>query len=140
MVALPVFDAVLSSGQTPQRSGRVAAQLVHSALGELCDIQKLEDSVAPEDPLHFDGQTAGLIRGMYEAWTRGAEALLERVAVVERESGTVADAEVLRDALGRTRAMLSVSLDQMERGLRDVAEGRTVPAEEVRRELRLRAR
>lgn len=139
MVALPVFDAVLS-GQGLEKSGQVAAQLVRSALAELSEIQKLEESVAPKDPLAFDRQTAGLIRGLYEAWARGADELLGRVSMVERNCGAVADAEALRDALGRTRAMLSVSLDQVERGLRDIAEGRTVAAEEVRRELRLRTR
>jgi predicted transcriptional regulator len=140
MVALPVFDAVLSSGLGPEKSGRVAGQLVRSALSELADIHVLEENVAPENPLAFERQTASSIRGMYESWVRGAEALLERVAVVERNSRAVEEAEALRDAVGRTRAMLSVSLDQVERGLRDIAEGHTVPAEEVRRELRLRAR
>lgn len=139
MVALPLFDAVLSSGQGPGRAERVAIQLVQSGLSELADIQKLEDSVAPEDPLAFDRRTAAAIRDMYEAWAQAAEALLVRVATVERQAGMVANAEALRDALGRTRAMLSVSLDQAERGLRDIAQGRTVSGQEARRELRLRA-
>jgi hypothetical protein len=75
---------------------------------------------------------------MYEQWARDAQLLLERVEHLQLQSGRVALADALRRAHGRTRARLSVSLEDMEESLRDLREGRTVPIEEVRRELRLR--
>jgi len=138
MVALPLFDVVLSSGQEPQRSAKVAAELIQSALGEIRHVQNLDESLAPQDPAHFDRQTVALLRGMYEDWARQAEGLLERIAPLERRCGPIEGAQALRDAHGRTRAMLSIPLDRLERAHKDAVEGRTSPVEEVRRELRLR--
>src|SRR5438067_8581014 len=134
MVALPLFDAVLSERQ-PERSAKVAAELIRSALGEIRHIENLDESLAPGDPSQFDRQTVALLRGMYEEWARQAEALLDRVAPLER-AGPIAGAEALRDAQGRTWAMLSIPLDRLERSHKDAVEGRTIPVEEVRRELR----
>lgn len=72
---------------------------------------------------------------MYEQWARDADALLARVAEVGHRFGRVAEAEELRYAFGTTMAMLSISLDDMEAGTRDINEGCLHSAEEVRREL-----
>ncbi|HEY2588747.1 MAG TPA: hypothetical protein VGI81_23595 [Tepidisphaeraceae bacterium] len=136
MVALPLFDVVMSS-EHAGRSTDVARQLVEAALGELDRIGKLDQSLAPADPAQFDRKTAALIRGLYEQWAREAESLLDRVAQAERRFGPVARSRELHDAVGRTAAMLSISLDDMEAARRDVAEGRLFSREEARRELRL---
>lgn len=138
MVALPLFDAVLSAGFSVERPAKVAAQVIEAALSDLQQIEKLDASVAPDEPSHFDLRTASALRQMYEQWVQDAQSLLDRVEHLELQSGPVALADALRDAHGRTRARLSVSLDDMQESLRDVREGRTVPIEEVRRELRLR--
>jgi hypothetical protein len=138
MVALPLFDAVLSAGVSVERPARVAAQVIEAALSDLQQIEKLDASVAPDDPSQFDLRTASALRQMYEQWARDAQLLLERVEHLQLQSGRVALADALRRAHGRTRARLSVSLEDMEESLRDLREGRTVPIEEVRRELRLR--
>jgi hypothetical protein len=138
MVALPLFDAVLSAGVSVERPARVAAQVIEGALSDLQQIEKLDASVAPDDPSQFDLRTASALRQMYEQWARDAQLLLERVEHLQLQSGRVALADALRRAHGRTRARLSVSLEDMEESLRDLREGRTVPIEEVRRELRLR--
>lgn len=135
-----MLDAVLSPGQAPERSTRIATHLVRFALDELAQIERLDENLAPEDPLQFDRPTVAWVRGMYERWADEAESLLARVDEIERHSSQIAGAATLRDAHGRTRAMLSVSLDELEKGGRDIAEGRAVPMEEVRRELRLRVR
>jgi hypothetical protein len=139
MVALPLFDVVISS-ESADRAIRVASRLASSALIERSEIQKLDDSLAPDDPIQFDRQTTALIRGMYEQWVHEAEALLDRIADVERRFGPVPGVEQLRHAHGKTMAMLSISLDAMEAGSRDLAEGRVHTLEEVRRELGLRVR
>lgn len=137
MVALALFDMLLSSEQPPERSARVAAELIQSALSELGHIQNLDESLAAGDAPQFDRQTVALLRGMYEEWAHQTEALLDRVAQLERGSRTIVGAEALRDAHGRTRAMLSIPLDRLERSHGEAIAGRTVSAEEVRRELRL---
>lgn len=138
MVALPLFDVVLSSGQSDEKWPTIATQLIDSAMAELRQIERLDDSLSSQESLGFDRQTASLIRGMYERWAQDAESLLDRIDRVERRLGRVTGSGSLRDAHGKTRARLSISLEQIERGLKDVAEGRTIPVEEIRRELRLR--
>jgi len=138
MVTSSLFQIVLPPTQASERSARIAAQLVRSAITDLEQIRQLGESLAPEDPLSFDRPTASLLRGMYEAWASEAKLLLERVRQIEQITGPVAGSDSLRDAIGRTFARLSVSLDDVEESLRDISEGRTVSAEEIRRELRLR--
>ena len=139
MVALPLFDAVIAQKE-PQQSAHVAAQIVQSALSEIKSIEKLDQSLVPQDPKRFDRETIALLRETYEQWARGADALLERVSRIEAVSGRVPDSELLRQAHGRTRAMLSIPLDRLERAHYDIVQGRTKSAAEVRRELRLGVR
>jgi len=132
MVDLPLLEMV--------HSADAAAKVVRFALAGLREIETLDNDLSPEDPIELDRSTASMLRGMYEQWASESERLLERVALMEREIGaTIQGAQELRDGIGRTRARLSISLDDMAEGLRDAAEGRTVPMEEVKRELRLRA-
>jgi hypothetical protein len=135
MVLFPLFDP---ENPLPERSRRVATQLVEAALSDLAQLEKLDDSLAPENPLQFDRKTATLLRNAYEQWARDTESLIERIDRFEHRSGLVAETESLRRAYGKTRARLSISVDDMEQSLRALAEGKLVPMEEVRRELRLR--
>lgn len=137
MVALPLFDIVLSSEESPHRSARVATELVQSALGELQHIENLDESLAPDEPSHFDRQTIAILRGMYEEWARTTEGLLERINKLEQHGTLVPASDALRDAHGRTRAMLSISLDRLEQGHRAAVEGRSTSIQEVRRGLRV---
>ena len=139
MFALPLFDVVLCSNDAGGRPSKLAVQMIESALSELRQIEKIDQSLAPRDPLHFNRETAALIRGMYEKWGGEAEALLSRIDQVEKRFGRLTSSESLRDAVGRTRAMLSISLDDMEEARRQIREGRLTPVGEVRRELRIGA-
>lgn len=138
MVALPLFDVVLSSDRA-ERSVGVAAQLVDGALADLRRIQDLEEGLAPAGLTQFDRQSVALLRGMYEQWVHDAQSLLDRVAQAERRFAKVEGVDALRDKVGHTLAMLSVSIDDMEAGRRDILEGRMMSGEEVRRELRVHA-
>jgi hypothetical protein len=137
MGALPLIDLVLSSPNRTGQSRAITSQLMESALRELEQLKRLDDTLMPDSKAASDRPTAVLVRGMYEEWAHQAEALLERVERLQSRSGPVDGYELLRDAHGRTKAMLSVSLEEMEQARRDVAEGRLIPAQEVRRELRL---
>lgn len=138
MVALPLLDVVISSDHA-ERSVGVATRLVEGALGDLRRVELLEEELAPAGLDQFDRQSVALLRGLYEQWANDARALLDRVAQAERRFGPIAGVEALRDGLGRTLAMLSVSIEDMEAGRRDILEGRMISGEEVRRELRLHA-
>lgn len=137
MVALALFDVVSSSGDGAVRLAAIAAELVQSAIEEIRHIEKLDEGLAPSDPSHFDRQTIALLRGMYEEWAMDAEALLERIARLEQTGSSIPASDLLRDAHGRTRAMLAISLDELEEGHRAAITGKGIPIEEVRRELRL---
>ena len=103
----------------------------------LDQIERLDDSLAPADPLQFDRGTAQLLRDEYERWVVQSESLINRVDQLEPRLGKIPDAQRLRDVCGKTRARLSVSIDQMEQSMRALAQNRLVPSQEVRRELRL---
>ena len=131
MVDLPLLEMA--------HSADAAAKVVRFALAGLREIETLDNDLAPQDPIELDRSTASMLRGMYEQWVVEAERLLERVDRMGHENGAMIHGSAeLRDAVGRTRARLSISLDDMAEGLRDASEGRTVPMEEVKRELRLR--
>lgn len=50
MVALPLFDVVLSFNQSPARSAAVADELAKSALDDIHHIENLDEGLAPSDP------------------------------------------------------------------------------------------
>lgn len=136
MVALPLFDVVLSEDFASERWTKLAAEVIRSALGDIRHIENLDESLAPTDPSNFDRRTVALVRGMYEEWARSVESLLTRIARVEERQGPLPDAQALRDALGRTSAMLSISMDRLEHD-HHLAQSSGIPIGEVRRELHL---
>src|SRR6185503_15230150 len=138
MSALPLFDIVLSfgSGKGQSDSGasarisRVGSELVRAAIAEFEQIEALDETMAPASPDDFDPHTAVLIRGMYDQWSRDADALLGRVATALSKGAQIEGADRLRDVVGRTMAMLSVSLEDIARGRRQFEEGRFHTIEE----------
>jgi len=136
MVALPLLDVVLSSDSDRHKSEEVAAELIQAALNDIRHIERLDENLAPADPTDFDRQTVAIMRGMYDDWARQTEGLLDRIAPLERTGRLIAGSDELRHAHGRTRAMLSISMERLERGHRDAVAGRAIPIEEVRRGLR----
>ena len=145
MSALPLFDSVLlnSVGGTPSnpsavdRLAQFSEQLVRSAMTDLANIETFDRGLARPDTADFDPQSAILLRGMYEQWTRDTDAVLERVAKVERMGIAVPSANNLRDAQGRLLAMLQVTLDDIQHGRRQFRQGRVWNREEIRGELGL---
>jgi hypothetical protein len=143
MSALPLFDSVFLTATAQQpapstldRVARFSEQLVRSSLTDLAEIEALDSGLAQPDGA-FDAQSAVLLRGMYEQWTRDADAVLERVAKVERMGIKVPAAGDLRDAQGRLLAMLQVSLDEIQQGQRQFRQRRIWTREELRGELGL---
>jgi len=104
---------------------------------DLADIESFDKGLARPDAADFDPQSAILLHGMYEQWTRDADAVIERVGKVERMGIIVPSASSLRDAQGRLRAMLQVTLDDVQRGRRQFRQGRVWSREEIRGQLGL---
>jgi len=139
MVALQLLDHFLASDTSPERLTKVAGHLVRSVLAELQQIELLDRSVAPDDPEQFDRTAATLIRGLYERWADETAGLLDRVGRLEHQTSTeIPDTNMLRHAHGRTRARLSISVDDMERSVQQGVRGETVTIHEIRRQLRAR--
>lgn len=139
MVTLAVVDEALSSDPTVDYAPALASQLVESAMTDLREIERLDKKILPLGR-PFDRQKVALVREMYNDWAEQTCSLLERISRLEMKAGlTVTGAEDLRDSVGRTRAMLSISLDAMEESERELAEDKVVSLEEVRRELRARS-
>jgi hypothetical protein len=143
MTAFPLFDSILlgasrdadQAAPVAPKLALLAEQLVRSALTDVAEIEALDAALADGDS--FDPHAAVLLRGMYEQWTRDADAVLERVAKVQRMGVTVNGVQQLRDAHGRLLAMLQVSLDAIAQGRRQFRQGPTWTNQEIRRELGL---
>src|SRR5436305_227754 len=114
MEALPLIDVVLSSPDKLDQSRAVTTQVIEAALSELEQVQKLDETLIPDSKTALDRPTVALVRGMYEQWAQQTESLLDRVERLQSRAGPIPGYESLRNALGRTRAMLSVSLEEME--------------------------
>lgn len=133
MSALSLFDFAFSAGQAadaaPQhhadRLARLADQLVAASLGELGGVRGLDSSLAPRGPGEFDRQAAVLLRGMYEQWSRDADAVVERAGRVRRLGRDVPRLEELRDDQGRVLAMLKSPLEDIEQARRQLGTGPT---------------
>jgi hypothetical protein len=121
------------------RAGAVADTVVESALADLRTIRELDrdlaapapgEAGAPDEP--FDEDLARSMRHLYETWAQDAERLLARVADVVAGGRQVRGVQQLGHEHGRVMAMLSVSLEDIAEGKRQLAEGHGVPAGEVR--------
>lgn len=145
-IALPLFDVLRSAADAGavDKSGAVgrmtivAEHFVSAALDEYRHIRAL-DEVPDGLPYVFDRQVAILLRHMYDQWATHAEALLKRIVKVQTPDRPVKGAEELNLAIGRTRAMLTVTLDSLDRAEEQFRNGQTYSLEEVRRELRASA-
>jgi hypothetical protein len=135
MVSMPLFDRILSEDRM-DNSAMVATELIQSALDDIRHIENLDESLAPDNRAKFDRQTVFLVHQMYEEWAKSTETLLDRLTGLERRQGPLAGSNDLRDAHGRVRAMLTISIDRLEEDHR-LAQMPGISVQEVRRELRL---
>ncbi|HET6249199.1 MAG TPA: hypothetical protein VFE47_16005 [Tepidisphaeraceae bacterium] len=140
MVAFALFDFVRSSEGSLDQARIVAAELVRAALTDLEQIQGLDATLKALEKPKANRHAAALTLGLYEEWSREAEGVLERVKRLGDGVATIDGADELNRAHGRTRAMLSISLDDLIAANDDIDADRTVPIEEVRRDLRLKTK
>jgi glycerol-3-phosphate dehydrogenase len=147
MVALPLFDIVLSSlsssnecrttDATMSHLAAVAECAVASSLADLAHLRGFDACLSPADAADVDPTTSDSLRALYDQWVRDADALLERISQSERLGATVVNAERLRDELMRERTLLGITRNDIESARCRFNDGRSYTLEEVRRELRL---
>jgi hypothetical protein len=151
MTALPLLDLLRSEADAARFAGtalavaeerlaEVAERLVNACLMEYEQLDALDLSLGAKPGEPANRNTRILIRAMYEEWAARAAALLERVQQLHRSGRRVARYEELRHAEGRTAAMLSVSLADIEEAQAQLRRGEGISGEEVRRELQARIR
>jgi hypothetical protein len=142
MTALPLYD-LLARRDRPGTTGdlaQFAGRLVQSALADLQLLGEYERHYASTDvEPEFERQLIESIYEQYAQWAQDAQQILARVA--DLPAGTpVPGGDQLADAHGKVRARLCVTPRQMAEADRQVREANTVPASELRNELRSRLR
>jgi hypothetical protein len=147
MTAFPLFDhfeaAVdLSDEKTRNRLMTVAANMVSATIHQFEKITELDEglaSPAENEGVPFDMDTALGQRLMYEECAKDAERVLARVSRLERDSRCkVPGSDGLRLWHAKTMAMLSVSVQELARGLEEANRGNLIPVAVIRNELRAR--
>jgi len=108
-------------------------------MDEYRSIRKLEDALGESRSAPFDRQLAGSLRQVYDQWVRRADELLTRVRDLRLRDRLAERFDELEQAVGRTLAMLSVTLEDLDRADEEIRAHQTVSLEEVRRELRARS-
>lgn len=117
----------------PQRR-TLAERLIQWSIDEYKRLRNLDDLPPhPRDPARR--QMFVLMHKAYDEWATDAEAILERVAPM-RGDGPIAGWTELEDAVGRTRARLSVTLDDLDKAEEQIRNGQVISLEEVKHELR----
>lgn len=140
---LPVFDLMSAEASEhasldgSARLARMAEELVAGVLAAFRQVEQL-DRLPPGSQEPFRKDVAIMLRLAYSQCAQDAEQVLQRVSRLEKRGKQIAGAEALRDALGRTQAMLSVSLEDISEAQQQGRQGNVRAAEELRRELRAR--
>lgn len=118
------------------RATSVTTAMTDEALAEYARLDALDLDLGERNQAGaFDRHAALLLTAAYEEWGDRADALLRRVAKLHRRGLTVPRAGELRDAVGRTRAMLKVSIEDLDVAKKQLERGEGIPGEDVRREL-----
>lgn len=134
--ATPITSAARDNSELIEKAGA----LIDFSIAEHERIKALDLKLGRLALRYTDRQGAGAIRNLYEQWAYRAEELLERVHGLGLHRALAEQWGRLQDAVGMTRAMLSIPLDSLERADEQIRRGEVVSLEEVRRELRARSR
>lgn len=141
-LSLRLMDAIETADSTEKDSERAAKRQIHLAeelisasLDEYRHICALDKHLPGEEPEPFNSRVAEVLRKGYEQWATQAEALLARIAPLHQKH-EIKLHDDLALAVGRTQAMLTVSMEAIEKGMEQIRNGEFVTLEEIRRELR----
>lgn len=148
MSAVGLFDVLsreqlLSQPAGAAPDGRLtefAASLVASALADLQRIREYEKLARDIDTTNpaLELEILRLIWRLYEEWATEADNVFARASALKRSGIPVPATDQLDDAIGRTRARLSITPEQIARSREQARTGQCVPAKELRDELHAR--
>lgn len=142
----PLLDLLPSSSEPqtgePLNASELATralQLIDFELSEYERITELDLGMGRLSLRHTDPHGAAAMRSLYQQWASQSDELLGRVRNRGLHERFGERYEELERAVGRTLAMLSVTLDSLAQAEEQARTGQTFSLEEVRRELRAAA-
>ena len=116
-------------------SPTAAERWVAAALAEEAALREHDDRLYPGAAADADAMaSAHRLHAAWRRWAHDAESLLDRLG---HAGQTVARADELERAVGRVKAMLKLTPEQLNERRRQALDDRTFSGEEVRRELGL---
>ncbi len=151
MTAVSLFDALSDESRGPKltdaeilsRRAAMAEKLVTSALDDLKRIgeyERLCASAVTTNPPPLTPALGDSLHDLYCQWITEADAVAVRARVLRDQGVRIAAADQLDDALGRTRARVVVSPEQIASATAQAREGQFISSRELRDELRARLR
>jgi hypothetical protein len=84
-------------------------------------------------------ESAEWLMAFYRDWERPTSQIAKRIAELQAQGQPVEGADEFRAATLRARSTLNISLEKLERSVREADEGKLRPLGEIRDELRRRA-
>ena len=141
MDPLPTLDVLLAATDPvtgKDRLTRAVEAAIAGTIAELEAIEAVDAASGPASAYLFDRPVATAVRAMFEAWVAVAEPLEVRVADAVARAGPMKGSDLLRRKVGRTLARLTITLEDEEQSVQDLADGRVTrfaSVEEMRREL-----
>lgn len=147
MTAVSLYDVLVRDGaDTPSVPGdpltQFAGSLVAAALADFERLREYEQKFAtarlsePAQELERDRA----VWRLYAEWADDAEQVLSRARARAAAGAPILGLDRLDDAIGRVRARLSVTPEQLASAREQVRQGQFVPAKELRDELHARLR
>lgn len=145
MTAVSLFDTLfreeqnshVGSGEPDTHLAELAAKLVASSLADLGRILEYEELSRRADPLDaaLELEILRSVWQLFEQWAAEADQVFARVSSLKSAGALVPGTDQLGDAIGRTRARLSVTPEQTARAKAQIRQGQCVPLSELRNEL-----
>jgi hypothetical protein len=151
MTAVALFDALSEEPRGPKladaeilsRRAAMAEKLVASALNDLKRIgeyERLCASTATTEPPSLTPALGNSLHDLYTQWVSEADAIALRARTLQGQGVRIVAADKLDDAIGQTRARVSVTPEQIALATAQARQGQFVPSRELRDELRARLR
>jgi hypothetical protein len=147
MTPVALYDALAQAGGAADEpiAGRlrwVAERLLAGALADLQRVRELEEQCLTQDwrDAELHRRLTRSIYDLYREWATEAEQLLGRVQRPAGAAALIPRVDELDDAFWRVRARLQLTPEQIEHATEQARRGQTIPAEELRNELRARVR
>jgi hypothetical protein len=134
---LALFDLAMSDpiAGDADRKQALIADLVGALVTQMHYLREFDGWLAPNEGAGFDRAAAIVLRTAYEQWVKTAGGAIERIERLNKSGLPVPNLSELIHQHGRAMAMLSTSLEDLDRARQQIKDGQTHSREEVLREL-----